>query len=343
MKKLTLLIIVLLTMQGYGQTSKSKRRNKISKNEYETYWVIYNKRDVKIGEYKYYKDKVLRTRGYYDNNIKDSIWTYYSFNGKKIKSGRYKNDQKHGVWEEYTYPFGFTPYKYKVSKGKYKENKKDSLWITYEYYPENVYNKKLIREKGYYKNGLKENLYVYYDIDGTSPLAVGKYKNDSMINKWSFYIKGKLLQIYNFDNYTITYSDTLAIIKNRIITEGKYKDLIFVEKDLTYKNGLNQFYSFFYKNINIPIDSKENSGWEISASFQINEDGTISKIVILKSSGVNINKEFIRILNLTIGNWNPAIFNNNKVPCITVVKLVSRRHLPHRSQLPPNAPIPIYE
>jgi len=308
---ITFIFITLFIVPSYSQKGLKKKKNKISKNEYEIYWTFKNEPDTKQGEYSYYKNKTLRVHGYYIDNKKDSIWEIYSYKGKKIKTSKYKNGVKNGLSEEYTYPFGFTNYKYKISKGVYKNNKKVNLWITYKFYP----NNKLVKiSQGYYNNGYKNGSFVYYEENGITPLAVGKYKNDTMISKWNFYNKGTLLQIYDFNNDTLIYNKIANVSKINKIENGKYKDLIFVEKKPIYKSGLFELYKFFQNNIIIPeeaymLDIKGT----LIVSLKINANTSISNIKIIKGLGYGIDAEFLRMLKLTSDDWIPAHFNNVSV------------------------------
>jgi antitoxin component YwqK of YwqJK toxin-antitoxin module len=51
----------------------------------------------------YYQGGILRTRGYYKNNIADGYWEYYFTDGRIMDKGNYKNGIIYGYWEFYNY------------------------------------------------------------------------------------------------------------------------------------------------------------------------------------------------------------------------------------------------
>ena len=133
LKSLALLFILLFSIHSIAQERLKKQKVWTSKYEYETYWATKSNPKFKQGEYHFYKDSYLRVHGFYKDNRKDSLWTEYDIYDRKLKEGRCLNDQKVGIWHEFTYPNGRFNYKYKVSKGKYEFNKRDSLWISYNF------------------------------------------------------------------------------------------------------------------------------------------------------------------------------------------------------------------
>ena len=69
----------------------------------EKYHVLESDKNIKEGAYTAYtiSDDKLICKGYYKNNLKDSIWNYYSRLNKLAEFGKYLNGEKVGVWNAY--------------------------------------------------------------------------------------------------------------------------------------------------------------------------------------------------------------------------------------------------
>lgn len=196
-----------------------------------------------------------------------------------------------------------------IEIGYYKNNQKDSLWTTYKL---NIKNGNYFKNsQGYYYDGKKNGRFVYFDEDGKSPKAVGKYKNDTMINKWVFFFEGKMIQTYDFNTNNLVYKDTLTINKYGKIMEGKYKGLIFVEKAPEYKYDI---LKYLVNSVYYPDIAKENGiSGTVLTSFIVHTDSTISDFKTEESVGGGLDEVAISVLKGTNGKWKPAIFNNKEV------------------------------
>ncbi|MBK7229234.1 MAG: hypothetical protein IPH97_10305 [Ignavibacteriales bacterium] len=43
----------------------------------------------------------MQTSGFYNNDVPDSLWTWYYENGKIAEAGKYKNGLRDGDWKNY--------------------------------------------------------------------------------------------------------------------------------------------------------------------------------------------------------------------------------------------------
>jgi len=224
-------------------------------------------------------------------NKSEVFWVENS--NPEIKQGEYKKFNKDNL----------------IEIGYYKNNLKDSIWITYSL---NMKNGSYYKEsQGYYSDGKKNGRFVYFDEDGKSPRAVGKYQNDIMINKWVFYFEGKLIQTYDFTTNDLVYKDTVTIKRKGRIMEGKYKNIVFVEKEPEYKYDMFKYLSIA---VSYPLAAMENGiSGTVIASFIVHIDNTISDIKIEQSVGGGCDEAIISAIKQTNGNWRPAIFNNQEV------------------------------
>lgn len=122
----------------------------------------------------YYENGTLASDGFYAGSKKDSIWNYYSFYDKKLKSREtYQEGLKHGFSWEY-YPGGSC-----FEKTEWKNNLKDGIWE--QYYEDGSH-----RLKAQYIDGRLSGNYIVYYQNG-HPMVIGCYKNDKREGNWIYY------------------------------------------------------------------------------------------------------------------------------------------------------------
>ena len=102
MKTYVTILILLFAGSAFAQRLKHKTVRKEETLFVEKYTVLSDNKEIKQGEYGLYwgyESNILLCSGFYKNNLRDSLWTYYSSNGKVILSGSYKDGLKVGIWE----------------------------------------------------------------------------------------------------------------------------------------------------------------------------------------------------------------------------------------------------
>ncbi|MFD1185765.1 energy transducer TonB [Pontibacter rugosus] len=79
----------------------------------------------------------------------------------------------------------------------------------------------------------------------------------------------------------------------------------------TFEGGIDALVEFIRQNRNYPSEAKKEGVVEIV--FDVNEDGTVSKLNIKRGLEPLLDKEALRIVALTSGKWRPAILNGKNV------------------------------
>lgn len=144
----------------------------------ERYFVKDSPKRVIHGLYEsFYQNGFIQTRGYYKNNVPDSLWIYFYENGGIKMSGNLKDGKNFGLWQ-FFYENGNLS-----MKGNIYGDEKEGLW---RYYYEN----KQLKAEGNYEHNLKEGEWSYYFEDGLLK-AKAFYKNDRGIYR-EFYNDGNL-------------------------------------------------------------------------------------------------------------------------------------------------------
>jgi len=101
MKTFFTIIIILFTSAASAQNLKKKTVNNDETGIVEKFTVLRENEEIKQGKYELYRihdPLILLCTGFYKNNLKDSLWTYYARNGSAIASGSYKDGLKIGIW-----------------------------------------------------------------------------------------------------------------------------------------------------------------------------------------------------------------------------------------------------
>jgi Na+-translocating ferredoxin:NAD+ oxidoreductase RnfG subunit len=80
-----------------------------------------------------------------------------------------------------------------------------------------------------------------------------------------------------------------------------------------YKGGIAKFYSFIKDNYKQVINNKSLKG-EIEATFEIDQNGTLNDVTIIKGLNSTINQELIRVLKSS-PEWYPGEQNGKKRNC----------------------------
>lgn len=206
MKYILILSLILFTSlaqaQPFNQTDKQERKIGQWKKVYENGKTRYTgqfDRDKPVGEFRYYdtdgnletvithsadghsatcvmyfNSKKIRAKGFYYDQKKDSLWTYYSEATQRVKAEeRYYRGAKQGIWRIY-YDSGQV-----FSEINYANDMKNGSWKEY-------FEDKSIRLSAFYDNDLLTGDYILYSLTGTV-LSKGNYKDGHREGEWITY------------------------------------------------------------------------------------------------------------------------------------------------------------
>ena len=151
-----------------------------------------------------------------------------------------------------------------------------------------LYNKKgKIEDSIYFSEGAAKNLYHYYP---NGKLAVHYYFIDN-----------------KKDAVTEAFDEDGSKIKNYIVL-----------KEAEFKGGEKAWLSYLKKNIGKDITVKDISNVQVQIEFIVDENGSVSKAKIFKSSGIKeIDQDALRVISES-PEWNSAIMYNNPVKAFRI-------------------------
>ncbi|MGB1207422.1 MAG: toxin-antitoxin system YwqK family antitoxin [Chitinophagales bacterium] len=126
--------------------------------------------EQKIGEWTFWDSQNnLKNKGTFKYDKREGLWEYWYPSGAKLSEGKYKYDKRNGFWQ-FWYQNGQP-----MEMRNYTNNQNIllSAWSStgkplvvdgnglYEYYHEDI-----LREKGYYKNGLPDSTWTIWNENG---------------------------------------------------------------------------------------------------------------------------------------------------------------------------------
>lgn len=118
--------------------------------------------------------------------------------------------------------------------------------------------------------------------------------------------------------------------KNKIELEEEFVDGVFkkgISKDENgnshtytvkqqlpeFKGGIAEFYKFLSKNLVYPPDARRNRiQGRVTISYEVNEDGSLSELKVLRSVSPDIDDEALRVMKLS-PKWQPGVQNGKPV------------------------------
>ena len=138
--------------------------------------------------YLFYTNAKPAAEGWYVDQVKDSVWTYYSeFDGSVRIRETYLDGKQHGLSSSY-YQGG------KISEEvEWKDNVKDGAWTQY-------YSNGNPRLSGHYKGGLLHGSYEVFFSNNTIEIS-GNYLDNLSNGAWRFYDEtGKEVYVLEYVN-----------------------------------------------------------------------------------------------------------------------------------------------
>lgn len=164
--------------------------------------------------------------------------------------------------------------------------------------------KKRIIEKGYYKNGLKDSLWTYYNKRNTSQiLSQGSYKMGTKQGVWDFYgDNDKVVQKFDFTKDTLVYDE---VYNNR--KDSFYNPCIDTAQDALsclFPTPIGGAYIISYLtflHLNYPPLAVEN-GYQgmVKISFTIDENGKGRDAVVDEKVNDLLDAEALRVVKIIL-------------------------------------------
>ena len=242
---------------------------------------------------KYYQDNKVYEKSTKVLGKLDGIKERFDKNGKKVLEIEYKNDNPYSLISNIESSYFSDSYSGNLSNGEgtLKINKLDSTTLTFKPYIELDF-----------KNGLRNGNYLKYHTNGKFSCR-GQYLNNYLDGTFEFYDENGSLDT------TIIYQSTDTLksdYKNGIYLS--YSDEYFVIEKMPkfLENDCQVFRYHIQKNLRYPEIAAENGiQGKVFVQFSVNGVGKLEDIKIVKSVDESLDKEVLRVVNLS-PYWEPG-------------------------------------
>lgn len=269
--------------------SKSKERNTaiVLRNDFiEEYYVLKSHEDIRHGTYVKYMKR------YWGIQI--------------LESGNYQNGQQTGLWEYYhDIPLKKSANSIK-EKGHYANGKKNGVWTSY--YADTI--PALVNQERFGDKKRTDSINIKIEQQSVRLKMAGMYLNGKRIGEWSsFTYSGDAFQKYNFS-------------KQELLLDRSIKDSLDYNKNRSalFIGGIPCLIDFLSHEFQLPgsmmVKAKSDSA-SVIVSCTIDKNGNLHDTKVEKSNGYKeLENEAIRITNLSINHWIPAIRDSDPIDSV---------------------------
>ena len=232
--------------------------------------------------------------------------------------------KKDGKTKHGNYKLIDTYSKYVLEEGFYKNNLKDSLWI--EYLGGTPHKMK----EGYFIKGKKNNIWriCAFQDNAIFLRAKGAYLDDLRVGPWHYFNKeGETIEVYDYTRDTLLYAkdpldsarvDVFEVLINNTWQKrklGKGPELISDEDE---KNLMLDI----AKKMQYPMKAaREGIEGTVQIGFTVNEQGTVSDLYIHKKVHSLLDAEALRVAKLVPLKFNPGLLLGKPVTSRMILPL----------------------
>jgi len=199
-----------------------------------------------------------------------------------------------------------------VEEGYYKDGLKDSLWTYFNIVGDTT-------EKGYYSYGRKNGYWKKWSFPNGNEILTreGNFKDDNRVGIWIFRKPyGGIDHKYNYSTKQVVEygkSDEASTI-----VDGKDTITAIMEKPPVHIGGMDTLYKMLAMNIRMPAEVRQNLNsnfhYRVFLSFFVNEQGRLENYSVERGSNKACNDEALRVIKLwDDGNWTAGQCNGHAV------------------------------
>ncbi len=170
--------------------------------------------------------------------------------------------------------------------------------------------------EGFYKNNLKDSLWVFYAHNGLAADS-GYYKEGKKVGVWKAYKNNGLPQIfYDYTNKQLIYYRPNPESANMLysVTVGTNKTSVALDRPPVYLDGDFEFSLIITHNINYPAKARESMiQGKVFVGFTIDAEGHASNYKVVRPLGYDCDEEALKAVKCATGDWLPGLLNGKPV------------------------------
>lgn len=220
-------------------------------------------------------------------NLKDGKATEWWDNANKYQEGIYKNNEREGLWQFYSFSSGKL-----TGSGTYINGKQEGIWKSF------ADSTGLLSAEYTYKSNKREGLFKEYDKKGNL-MRQGEYADDEVVKEETLIASteggkdSKAPEVMPSANFAIC---------NNIADPSERQNC-----------GTQQLLKFIAENIRYPAFARENEiEGKALTQFTVEKDGSISNIRVMRGLCQSIKTECERVVR-AMPKWNPGMQDGKPV------------------------------
>ena len=210
------------------------------------------------------------------------------------------------VTEEHKHPYSKEVYYVLKSDKKIRHGKYQKL-----------YSNDVLKLEGFYKNGLKDSIWINYRWDGQGIESQGYYAIDKKVGVWDFYnFKKELEQKYDFTKNEVVYflPDDEKMKEGYNVINGSDTIRTQLDQPPLYISGSMQMIEIIVENIRYPrLALEKGTSGKVYITFTIDSTGKTSGHRITEGIGSGCDEEALRVARLIPDSWVPGLLNGHSV------------------------------
>lgn len=163
-----------------------------------------------------------------------------------------------------------------------------------------------ILEKGFFKNGKRDSLWVYFANKGVDTTFAGNYLDDKRVGEWAIFDKGVFSYNYNYTTDSVSNyqwngaSNRFPVLINSKWTESE------IDSPPLVTDGENPN-SIISRNLRYPTRAwKSGISGQVDVAFTVDSTGRMSNVRIKEGADPEFNNEAKRVVALLNTIWFPA-------------------------------------
>ncbi|WP_295673036.1 energy transducer TonB [uncultured Mucilaginibacter sp.] len=169
---------------------------------------------------------------------------------------------------------------------------------------------------GFYKNNLKDGLWVEYRYNGMVEDS-GYYKQDKKVGIWAAYKSSGMLQImYDYTKKDLLYLKRDSDYKTKIYTviDSAGKKQTTLDRPPVYLDGESAFDRTIGSNVIYPAKARESQiQGRVFVGVTIDEQGNITGYRLIKPLGYDCDESAVNAVKALHGKWLPGILDGKPV------------------------------
>jgi protein TonB len=179
------------------------------------------------------------------------------------------------------------------------------------------------REEGFYKMGLKDSSWTYFNPFKPFIAKRGRYEEGKKVGIWEYFDdKEVIMHRYDHSKRYLSYSTFKDTIFQHSVRTNDTTINAKLQRPPIFLPGESAKFRVIQNNIHYPTKAIDlNIYGTVMIAFYINLEGQAIEHEIIKKIGGGCDEEALRVVKLIPNEWIPGIYNNKEVEVRVIVPI----------------------